>query len=251
MSRPDSGLALPVALLLVLSLAVLSAAVLSSIGAGADVSRNRLWAETARGRAEAGLEYAKIVLAAWVKRDGDWSGALPPARSAVRVRRGAPWGAALPADPSACRNPERPGCRDYQIFRDESAGGATARIYVGRVLRAPGGRALLFDPRAAGSGWTPDPSEVDLRGVTVWARRPVVGTADAGAPHDRVVLTAEARYPPPADEADPHAMARLEMTLRLAPRPAPAADGPLDYGGPGNRFRNVPRRPGGRFQIVE
>ncbi len=247
----ESGLALAVALILALALAVVSAAVISSLGAGSDVSRNRLWAETAAARAEAGLEYAKTVLAAWVERDGSLNGMLPPARARIRAPEGARWGVARPEDPGACRDPQQAGCRDYQMFRDEPVGGASSRIYVGRVLRTPEGRALFFDPRDPRAGWTPSDATVDLNGVTVWARRPVVGTRDAGDPHDRVVLTAEARYPPPADADDPHAVSRIEMAIRVAPRPPSEEGGLDDYGGPGTQFRLVDRRRGGDAQVVE
>jgi len=246
---PEAGLALAIALILALTLAVISAAVISSIGTGADVSRNRLWAEMATARAEAGLEYAKTILAAWVAEDGDWSGLLPPPRENIRVASGAPWGAARPEDQAACRDPHRGGCRDYQIFRDESAGGANSRVYIGRVLRTPAGQALFFDPRAPGAGWTPSDAPVELSGVTVWVRRPVVGRADAGEPHDRVVLTAEARYPPPESETAPHAVSRLESTVRLAPRPGEAEETD-EYGGPETRFRRVSRPRGNPIRIV-
>ncbi len=250
-SGPDSGLALAVALILALALAAISAAVISSLVAGSDVSRNRLWAEMAAARAEAGLEYAKTVLAGWVEQDGSLNGVLPPARGSIRVTGGAPWGAARPGDADACPEPGRSGCRDYQMFRDESVGGNPARIYIGKVLRTPAGQEMFFDPRAPSAGWTPSDAVVDLTGVTVWARRPVVGIRDAAEPHDRVVLTAEARYPPPSAPGDPHAVSRLEMAIRLAPRPSAEAGEREDYGGPGSQFLSVDRLPDGEVRVIE
>ena len=67
--------------------------------------------------------------------------------------------------------------------------------------------------------------EADLEGsITIWARRPVVGDRDYGAPtpqdplgrHDRVILTAEGTAPGAmgAGAARPVSLRRLEMTVR-------------------------------------
>ena len=225
-------MALVIAMLLVLTLAGIGAVVLVSIGSDGAVARNESWMEAAAARAEAGLEFGKSVLAAHVEAHGSFEAALPPARSVIHVGPEDPWGRARPEDPAACRRPEQAGCRDYEVFRDEPMAGGTGRVYVGRVLRDPGGRALQFDARAPDAGWSPDldgDGQADLRGVTVWIRRPVVGDADAGAPHDRAVLTAEARHPPPRSPNDPHAVSRLELAVRLAPRPSPVEAEDLGY----------------------
>ena len=225
-------MALVIALLLVLALAGIGAVVLVSIGSDGAVARNQAWMEAASAQAEAGLEIAKAVLAAHVREHDSFEMALPPVRRALRAAQGGPWGVALPADSTACGAPETAGCRDYEVFRDERMAGGDARVYVGRVLRDVRGRALQFDPRAPSAGWAPDPDgdgQPDLAGVTVWIRRPVVGGSDAGAPHDRAVLTAEARHPPPRSPDEPHAVSRLEMTVRLARRPEPDDAGNADY----------------------
>ncbi len=222
-----------IAMLAVLALAGMGAVILVSVTSESQVARNERWAEEAAAQAEAGLEAAKVLLAAYVREGDDFEAALPPARSSIRTAVGAAWGTARPADGAACRDPGRPGCRDYEWFRDQLMAGGNSRVYVGRVLRDPGGRALLFDPRAPETAWAPDldgDRSPDLAGVTVWIRRPVVGAADAGPPHDRAILTAEARYPPPARPETPHAVSRLELTLRLARRPDSGKDSAGEYG---------------------
>lgn len=237
MNRPgtgaaaERGIALVLALLLVLALASLSATVVITTGADGDVARNGQWAAVAAARARAGLEIGKALLAAHVGRDDDFSRALPPPRSSIGAAPGSPWGAARPPDGAACSQPGAAGCRDYEFFRDQPMAGALSRVYVGRVLRDPGGRAVLFDPRAPTSGWAPDldgDGRAEIPGTTVWIRRPVVGGADA-PDQDRAILTAESRFPPPADPGSPHAVVRLEMTLRLARRPGGGGDPGSDY----------------------
>ena len=225
-------MALVLALVLVLALTGAGALMLLSVGSDGAAARNEAWRAGAAAQAEAGLEFAKALLAAHVEEHDNFERVLPPARASIRVRSDDPWGEALPPDAAACGRPETPGCRDYEVFRDEPMPGGNARIYVGRVLRDVAGRPLVFDPRAPGSGWEPDldgDGTPDIVGVTVWIRRPVVGADDAGDPHDRAVLTAEARHPPPRDPEDPHAVSRLELTLRLAPRPSAQEPGDSDY----------------------
>lgn len=225
-------MALVLALVLLLALAGAGAVVLLSVGSDSAAARNEAWSAGAAAQAEAGLEFAKALLAAHVEEHDSLERALPPVRPSIRVRSKDPWGVALPSDGAACGDPETPGCRDYEVFRDEPMPGGNARVYVGRVLRDVAGRPLAFDPRAPGVGWAPDldaDGTPDIAGVTVWIRRPVVGAGDAADPHDRAVLTAEARHPPPRDPEDPHAVARLELTLRLAPRPSGQEPGDGDY----------------------
>ena len=226
------GMALVIALLLVLALAGIGAVVLVSVGSDGAVARNEAWMEAAAAQAEAGLEFAKAVLAAHVEEHDSFELVLPPVRASIRARHGDRWGVALPLDSAACDAPEVAGCRDYEVFRDAPMAGADSRVYVGRVLRDVRGRALQFDPRAPNAGWAPDldgDGAPDLAGVTVWIRRPVVGASDAGAPHDRAVLTAEARHPPPQSPEEPHAVSRLELTVRLARRPEGQEAGDGDY----------------------
>ncbi len=235
-------MALVLALLLVLALAGIGAVVLMSVGSDGAVARNQAWTARAAAQAEAGLEVSKALLARYVEEHDSLERALPPVRPSIRAGAGDPWGSARPPDGAACGNPDTPGCRDYEVFRDEPMAGGNARVYVGRVLRALDGRALLFDPRAPGAGWAPDldgDGTPDVAGVTVWIRRPVVGDRDAGAPHDRAVLTAEARHPPPRGPEDPHAVSRLELTLRLAPRPSHQEPGTPGYS---DGLRNWVRR---------
>ncbi len=208
--------------MLILGLASMGAAVVLAVGGSGAIARNQRWAEAAAAQAEAGLEVAKAVLASHARdNDGSLDSALPPPRSDVGVSSGAAWGAARPADNGACSDPGRPGCRDYERFVDQRTPRGAARIYIGRVLRDPGGNALIHDPRAADAAWSPDldgDGEPDLAGVTVWVRRPLLGASDA-PDGDRVVVTAEGRHPAPAGPDDPHAVVRLEMALRVAPRP--------------------------------
>ena len=225
-------MALVLALLMVLALAGIGAVVLVSVGSDGAVARNQAWSARAAAQAEAGLEVSKALLAGYVEEHGSFERALPPVRASIRAAAGDPWGGALPLDGVACSDPGTPGCRDYEVFRDEPMAGRNARVYVGRVLRDVGGRPLLFDARAPEAGWAPDldgDGTPDIAGVTVWIRRPVVGGLDAGAPHDRAVLTAEARHPPPRGPEDPHAVSRVELTLRLAPRPAEREPGDPGY----------------------
>ena len=236
-------MALVIAMLLVLALAGIGAVVLVSVGSDSAVARNEAWLETASAQAEAGLEFAKTLLAAHVREHDSFESALPPVRPSIHVRLEQPWGTALPSDGAACPDPERAGCRDYQTFRDEPMAGGNARVYVGRVLRDVSGRALQFDPRDPQGGWAPDldgDGTPDLAGVTVWVRRPVVGAADAGAPHDRAVLTAEARHPPPQGPDEPHAVSRLELAVRLARRPEPDDPGDSDYSDGLTTWGNLP-----------
>lgn len=246
-------MALVLALLLVLALAGIGAVVLVSVGADGAVARNQAWTARAAAQAEAGLELSKALLAGYVEEHGDFERALPPVRPSIRVGAGDSWGRARPPDGAACGDPATPGCRDYEVFRDEPMAGGNARVYVGRVLRDTGGRSLLFDPRAPDAGWAPDldgDGAPDVAGVTVWIRRPVVGALDAGAPHDRAVLTAEARHPPPRAPEDPHAVSRLELTLRLAPRPSAREPGTPGYSDGLRTWvrRGLPSGEGGRSQ---
>ena len=218
-------------MLMVLALSGMSAFVLLSAGADAAVARNESWAVAAAAQAEAGLELAKALLAAHVASANSFEPVLPPVRGSIRVGADAPWGTARPEDAGACPDPGRASCRDYESFLDETVAGGRSRIYVGRVLRDTGGRALQFDPRDPDSGWAPDldgDGTSDVSGVTVWVRRPVIGSGDA-ADHDRAVLTAEARHPLPSRPGDPHAVSRLELTLRLARRPGDGEDDGGDY----------------------
>ncbi len=227
-SARERGVALVVAVLMLAALAGIAAAVVLAVAGSGATARNEQWGEVAAARAEAGLEFAKTVLAAHARAaNGSLEAALPPTRSSVSARPGQRWGVALPRDRRACSDPTRPGCRDYERFLDETAAAGTARVYVGRVLRDPAGRALFHDARAPGSGWSPDldhDGEPDLAGVTVWVRRPLVGGRDA-EDSDRAVVTAEGTFPPPADPDDPHAVVRLELALRVAPRPSRTDDG--------------------------
>lgn len=245
-SARERGAALLIAVLMVAALAGIAAAVVLAVAGGGSMARNEQWGETAAARAEAGLEFAKTVLAAHARAaDGSLEAALPPARPNVSARPGQGWGAALPRDRRACRDPGRAGCRDYERFLDETTAAGTARIYVGRVLRDPAGRALLHDPRAPRAGWSPDldrDGEPDLAGVTVWVRRPLVGGRDAEG-SDRAVVTAEGTFPPPSRPDDPHAVVRLELALRVAPRPSREAE---DSGeGYSDVLKNRGPRPGG------
>lgn len=229
----ERGIALVAAVLLLLALAGIAAAVTLVVAGSGSIARNQRWADSAAAEAEAGLELAKSILAEHARAaEGSMAAALPPARVDVTVSPGAPRGAARPADADACPDPNRPGCRDYERFLDQPTRAGNARTYIGRLLRNEAGQALVFDPRAPQRAWAPDldgDGSPDLAGVTVWVRRPLVGGADA-AEGDRVVVTAEGRYPPPARPEDPHAAVRLELALRVAPRPSSEEEGDSESG---------------------
>ena len=155
-----------------------------------DIAINYRWGEQAFFNADAALEYGKNVVAAHMLNNGDFASLLPPARNDVTVpSSSAPWGDARPVDPAACADPAAPGCRDYQYYVDRcqpDGTGPCVRIYVGRVLTRPDGTLAQYDFRQAGASVSGDldgDGSADLEGsITIWARRPVVGDRDYGAP---------------------------------------------------------------------
>lgn len=76
-SARERGAALLVAVLMVAALAGIAAAVVLAVAGGGSMARNEQWGETAAARAEAGLEFAKTVLAAHARAaDGSLEAAL-------------------------------------------------------------------------------------------------------------------------------------------------------------------------------
>jgi hypothetical protein len=110
------------------------------------------------------------------------------------------------------------------------------RVYIGRVLHRPDGTPVQYDFRLPGgvvAGDIDGDGNADLEGtVTLWVRRPIVGTRDYGVQdgtnpdglHDRVILTAEGTAPGAmgAGASRPVSLRRLEMVVR---RPTAGVEG--------------------------
>ena len=226
----DEGSAFVISILILFVLTVLGMALMLTTTTEADIAVNYRWGEQAFFNADAALEYGKNVLGAHLLNNDDFERLLPPARTNVTVpNSGAPWDATS-FDPDAC-DPTSPGCRDYQYYVDRcqpGGAGPCVRIYIGRVLTRPDGSLAQNDfrqPGASVSGDLNGDGTADLEGsITIWARRPIVGNHDYGAPtpldmaerHDRVILTAEGTAPGAmgAGAARPVSLRRLEVTVR-------------------------------------
>ena len=234
--KGNEGSAFVISILVLFVLTVLGLALMLTTTTEKEIAINYRWGEQAFFNADAGLEYGKNVLAAYLVANSDFSAILPPARVDVRVAdANAPWGAAHP-EPGSC-DPSSPGCRDYQYFADRcpSDGTNCVRVYIGRVLRRDDGTLAQFDFRAPPgvAGDLDGDGTSDLEGTTtLWVRRPVVGTEDYGSPnanlpggrHDRAILTAEGTAPGAmgAGAGRPVSVRRLEMTVR---RPSTGVEG--------------------------
>ena len=226
----DEGSAFVISILVLFILTVLGMALMLTTTTEKDIAINYRWGEQAFFNADAALEYGKNVVAASLLNNGDFAALLPPARADVTVpSSGAAWGVGHP-DAGACTRTTF-GCRDYQYYVDRcqpDGSGPCVRIYIGRVLTRPDGTLVQYDFRQAGASVSGDldgDGEADLEGsITIWARRPVVGDRDYGAPtpqdplgrHDRVILTAEGTAPGAmgAGAGRPVSLRRLEMTVR-------------------------------------
>lgn len=227
----NDGSAFVISILVLFVLSVLGMALMLTTTTEKDIAINYRWGEQAFFNADAALEYGKNVLGSYLLNDGNFARVLPPARDDVTVPSDAtPWGAALPVgDPDAC-DITMPGCREYQYYADrcpQGGGGPCVRVYIGKVLRRPDGTLAQYDFRLPNPGVAGDldgDGAPDVEGtVTLWVRRPIVGTKDYGAPdfdnpggiHDRVILTAEGTAPGAAGiGARPVSLRRLEMTVR-------------------------------------
>jgi hypothetical protein len=202
----QAGSAFVISILVLFVLTALGLALMLTSTTEADISTNYRWGEMAFFNADAGLEYAKNVLAGYVISDTDFRNALPPPRGPGNMN--AP--------------PEPPVGRNYQY----SIVQGPVTMYIGKVLRdRAAGRDLVYDFR--------NPVGNDVRGdlnldgrddvqgtVTVWVRRPIVGDEDYGFSnnkHDRVIITAEGTAPnyEAAPTGRPTAMRRLEMSVRV------------------------------------
>jgi hypothetical protein len=238
----EEGSAFVISILVLFVLSVLGMALMLTTTTEKDIAINYRWGEQAFFNADAALEYGKNVLGDYLLRDGNFKAVLPPARDDVRVASAAePWGTARP-DAGSC-NPSSPGCRDYQYFVDHcppGAPGPCVRVYIGKVLERTDRTPVQYDFRLPGgvvAGDVDGDGVADLEGtVTLWVRRPVVGTRDYGATdidnpdglHDRVILTAEGTAPGAmgAGAARPVSLRRLEMVVR---RPTSGIEGD-EYG---------------------
>ena len=234
----EEGSAFVISILILFVLTVLGLALMLTTTTEKDIAINYRWGEQAFFNADAALEYGKNVLGAHLLNFGNFETLLPPPRIDVTVPDGnQPWGVARP-DAGSC-DPTAPGCRDYQYYVDRcppGGGGPCVRVYIGRVLTRPDGTPAMYDFRAPGGAVAGDldgDGNADLEGtVTLWVRRPIVGTSDYGVPspanptglHDRAILTAEGTAPGAmgAGAARTVSLRRLEMTVR---RPQSGVEG--------------------------
>ncbi len=238
----QEGSAFVISILVLFVLSVLGMALMLTTTTEKDIAINYRWGEQAFFNADAALEYGKNVLGEYVLRNGDFAAVLPPARDDVMVpSSSAPWGDKHP-EPGAC-DPTTPDCRDYQYFVDHcppGAAGPCVRVYIGKVLRQFDGRRVQYDFRLPGgeiAGDVDGDGNADLDGtVTLWVRRPIIGSRDYGVSdgvnptglHDRVILTAEGTAPGAmgAGAGRPVSLRRLEMMVR---RPTSGIEGDV-YG---------------------
>jgi len=239
----EEGSAFVISILILFVLSVLGMALMLTTTTEKDIAINHRWGEQAFFNADAALEYGKNVLGDYLLRDGDFELVLPPPRGdALVADSSVPWGEARP-EPSC--DPSNPGCRDYQYFVDHcppGAPGPCVRVYIGRVLVRTDDTQAMYDfrqPGGAVAGDVDGDGSADLDGtVTLWVRRPVVGTRDYGysdvgdALHDRVILTAEGTAPGAMGAGAGRAVSlrRLEMVVR---RPSSGIEG--------DRYRSGPR----------
>ncbi len=223
--RKEEGSAFIISILVLFVLSVLGLALMLTTSTEKDIAINYRWGEQAFFNADAALEYGKNVLASSALANTDFSGILPPARADNTVANATiPWGQALPG--GGC-DPQAPPCRDNQYFIDQcptGGGGPCTRIYIGRVLPRPDLTPAMWDFRAPPGGVVGDidnDGTLDVEGtVTLWIRRPTVGTRDYGSlpnEEDRVILTAEGTAPNSmgAGAGKPVSLRRLEMSIRL------------------------------------
>lgn len=213
--KRQRGSALVIAILVLFILTTLGMALMLTSAQETDISVNYRWGEMAFFNADAGLEYAKNVLAGYALAQGDFRNALPPARGPLDMD-------APPVDGASC-DYTSPGCRDYQLWVEQGA----IKLYIGKVLRDQNQRMLMFDFRDPQAGDTRGDIDgdgaQDIQGtVTIWVRRPIAGAEDygfTGNVNDRVIVTAEGTAPnfSGATEGRPASLKRLEITLRLPP----------------------------------
>ena len=260
-SLSEEGSAFVISILILFVLSVLGMALMLTTTTEKDIAINYRWGEQAFFNADAALEYGKNVLGDWLLQDGDFSGVLPQARDDVTVANSdAPWGDALPGDASC--DPSSPDCRDYQYFVDHcppGGAGPCVRVYIGKVLLRTDKTPVKYDfrlPGGAVAGDVDGDGIADLEGtVTLWVRRPVVGTRDYGstaggtlkALHDRVILTAEGTAPGAmwAGAGRPVSLRRLEMVVR---RPSSGIEGD-EYGKVTNSSESASRQAGGFDEV--
>jgi PilX N-terminal len=228
--RPgEEGSAFVISILVLFVLTVLGMALMLTTTTEKDIAINYKWGEQAFFNADAALEYGKNVLGQYLLKDGDFKNILPPARPDVTVADNTrPWGDALPEN--IC-DPKSPGCREYQYYVDHCppvGTGPCVRVYIGKVLPRPDGTLAQFDFRAPGGAVAGDldgDGTPDVEGtITLWVRRPIIGTQDYGVSdarnpnglHDRVILTAEGTAPGAmgAGAGKSVSLRRLEMLVR-------------------------------------
>jgi len=163
----ESGFALILALLALALLTTMGLALANSTSVELQISTNQRWTESARYNAEAGLEYAKMLL----NGVGDWGTILPPAR--LVGDDWAPNGFSGTA-PSASSFFGR-AARDFEGYRCDERG-----YGMGYGLVFDDGTATDADLDGTPDGLMEYKSEIagaQLNGAfTIWVRRPVMWT---------------------------------------------------------------------------
>jgi hypothetical protein len=175
-ARGERGFALVLAILSLMLLTFLGLTLATTTSTELQIATNYRWSQQAQYNAEAGLEAGRIVLSKVADVSTQWSGNLPPARTAF-------WNPAPPAAPAGPLIG-----RDYERWDCDSRG---AGVGYGIVLTDATQR---YENVTAFAGET-------LNGAfTVWIRRPLVGN-NAGqyyedaSDNSRLIIVAEGVAP--------------------------------------------------------
>lgn len=177
--RAQEGFALVVALLALVLLTFLGLTLAATTSTELQIATNYRWSEQARHNAEAGIEFAKSVLAGI----RDWRTVLPPPRVSWTV----PSSGTMSRNGTTAATPSR-GTRDFENFACDRRGNG-----MGYGAIFDGGGQLIENLTTLGGN--------NLAGaVTVWVRRPVIYNADGTAKdydedNDNIVLVAEGVAP--------------------------------------------------------
>ena len=175
----ESGFALILALLALALLTTMGLALANSSSIELQIATNQRWSESARYNAEAGLEYAKMLLVA----TPDWAAILPPARL-NKTWAPPPTDPALPAVWSGT-SPDSAAMfsgatRDFEGFRCDQRG-----YGMGYGVVFNDGNTADADGDGQPDGVMEYRSQIDgasLNGAfTVWIRRPVMWSGGNGA----------------------------------------------------------------------
>lgn len=175
--RPgEQGFALVLAILSLMLLTFLGLTMATTTSTELQIATNYRWSQQAVYNAEAGLEAARVVLSNVADVSAQWSGQLPPARTAW-------WNPATPTGPAGT-----PVGRDYERWECDDRG---AGVGYGLVLSDGTQR---YENVTAFAGQT-------LNGAfTVWIRRPLLTNnagqySESAADNSRLVIVAEGVAP--------------------------------------------------------